>query len=97
MKISKSAVVSLAVAAEIAGRAPAHQPANSGSNVQTTTASTTNSAQDWTVEYEQTVSTLASAGLISNKLAINYGNSPAYQFEYAQAAPQQQVPRGCRQ
>jgi hypothetical protein len=111
LKLSKPAMVSVAVAAAIAAAlvpisrqtagastsacgTPCTSPYNmsdgtgealtvSGTSVDMATASTTNTAQDWTVEYEQTVSTLVSDGLVSNRFMINYSNSPVYQFEYA--------------
>lgn len=55
----------------------------SGSNVEMATASNTNTGQDWTVLGEDTVATLVQYGLIPDKLAMDFGTSSVYQFEYA--------------
>jgi hypothetical protein len=55
----------------------------SGNNVVMETASTTNTAQGWTVESENTVSNDAEFGVISDKWAMNFGSSDIYEFQYA--------------
>lgn len=55
----------------------------SGSSVVMAAASTTNSAQDWTVEDEYGVPNAVSAGVVSAKLNMNYSDSELVEFQYA--------------
>jgi len=55
----------------------------SGSSVVMSTASTSNSGQDWTVEQESTVTAAVSAGILSGKLMLNYWDSNLVEFQYA--------------
>jgi hypothetical protein len=54
-----------------------------GSTVDMAAASSTNTDQDWTVEYESSVSALEGIGLVSDRMTLNYGLSYVYQFEWA--------------
>jgi hypothetical protein len=55
----------------------------SGSSVKMETASTTNSAQDWTPELEAQVSGGIQAGVVSARLGLQYGSDNLYEFQYA--------------
>jgi hypothetical protein len=56
----------------------------SNASIEMATASTTNSAQDFTPEQLlDTVSEAAQAGLISNRLAINYPDDALVEYQYA--------------
>jgi hypothetical protein len=56
----------------------------SGSSVVMAAASTTNAAEDWTPEVEeQDVSAAAEAGVVSQKLDLNYSNDALVEFQYA--------------
>jgi hypothetical protein len=55
----------------------------SGSSVVMSAASTSNSAQDWTVEPEGNVTAAANAGVVSSKLELNYSISNLVEFQYA--------------
>jgi hypothetical protein len=55
----------------------------SGSNVVMSAASTSNSAQDWTVEAIGTVDDAALYGVVSGKLQLQYGEGQLLEFQYA--------------
>lgn len=55
----------------------------SGNSVVISAASTTSSAQDWTVMAEGNVTGAVSAGVVSQKLMLNYYDSDLVEFEYA--------------
>jgi hypothetical protein len=55
----------------------------SSGGVKMATASTTSSAQDWTVENEGDVSNAVSAGVISAKFNMLYSTDPVVEYQYA--------------
>jgi hypothetical protein len=55
----------------------------SGSSLVMSAASTSNSAQDFTVEGEGNVQAAVTAGVVSSKLLLNYYNSNLVEFQYA--------------
>jgi hypothetical protein len=55
----------------------------SGSSVVMSAASTTNSAQDWTVEQDGDVSNAVSAGVLPAKLNMLYSTDPVVEYQYA--------------
>jgi hypothetical protein len=55
----------------------------SGSSVELAAASTTDSAQDWTVESEGAVSTAVSAGVLSARLNMLYSGDTVVEYQYA--------------
>ncbi len=55
----------------------------SGTSVVMSAASTTNSAEDFTVEAEGTVTAAVDAGVVSSKLMLNYSDSDLVEFQYA--------------
>jgi hypothetical protein len=55
----------------------------SGSSVVMAAASTTSSAQDWTVQVEGPVSAAVSAGVLSAKLNMLYANDTMVEYEFA--------------
>jgi hypothetical protein len=55
----------------------------SGSSVVMSAASTSSSAQDWTVEAEGGVPNAVTAGVLSAKLLMNYSNGDLVEFQYA--------------
>jgi|HubBroStandDraft_4_1064222.scaffolds.fasta_scaffold02797_2 hypothetical protein len=55
----------------------------SGSSVDMATASTTNSAQDWTPEQEGDVANAVAAGVLSAKLNMLYSTDQLVEFQYA--------------
>jgi hypothetical protein len=57
----------------------------SGSSVVMSAASTSNTGQDWTVESEGGVPGAVTAGVVSAKLLMNYGNGELVEFQYAPA------------
>jgi hypothetical protein len=60
--------------------------AHQGQLVDLQTASDTNQAEDWVIDFEVPVSDLYAAGLVSAGVNLHYGSDNAYEFEY--------VPRG---
>jgi hypothetical protein len=57
----------------------------SGTSVELAAASTTSSAQDWTVENEGDVANAVSAGVLSAKLNMLYSTDPVVEYQYAPA------------
>jgi hypothetical protein len=55
----------------------------SGSGVVMSSASSSNSGQDWAVEDEGGVTAAVSAGILSGKLMLNYSDSNLVEFQYA--------------
>jgi hypothetical protein len=56
--------------------------ANQGQFTVLQPASGSSQAEDWVIDFEDTVSNLYQAGLVSAAVNLHYGNDVAYEFEY---------------